>query len=100
MARCSIQISDAAPARFIVRARKANVPRQQERIDATLTASRSSTRETSSTTTGASLGRFDLFTAPRPAYELVGLGEAMVDYSGMVNESYLDDKNIALGGRR
>lgn len=48
----------------------------------------------------ARLGRFDLFTAPRPAYELVGLGEAMVDYSGMVSEDYLNDKDVPLGGRR
>jgi hypothetical protein len=36
----------------------------------------------------------------RATYDVVGLGEAMVDYSGMVSTEYLANKNVACGGRR
>jgi hypothetical protein len=36
----------------------------------------------------------------RNAYDVVGLGEAMVDYSGMVSSEYLDQIGVEAGGRR
>lgn len=36
----------------------------------------------------------------RSSYDVVGLGEAMVDYSGMVSEEYLEQRGIERGGRR
>eukprot|EP00892_Ulva_mutabilis_P002286 jgi/Ulvmu1/12058/UM083_0071.1 len=82
--------------------RKAKAPgaRQGVGLKPTLARTRKARCLAAPTREQSRLGRFDLFSAPRPAYELVGLGEAMVDYSGMVNVQYLQEKGVPVGGRR
>ena len=36
----------------------------------------------------------------RPSYDVVGLGQAMCDFSGSVSAQFLQECNIPLGGRR
>lgn len=99
MSRLSVFHTDAGRSRFAGRPTEITVLRQHCPVDTTL-AQKPRSRSHVKCRTFARLGRFDLFTAPRPTYEVVGLGEAMVDYSGMVSESYLESRDVSLGGRR
>lgn len=47
-----------------------------------------------------SLGGDRLRPNARTSYDVVGLGEAMVDYSGMVSSEYLEKIGMESGGRR
>ena len=100
MANCCIHCPNSKTVRFICDTRKAHALRPSGCVEAPVNAAAHSDLKSSPVCAQARLGRFDLFTAPRPAYELVGLGEAMVDYSGMVTQEYLEDKNVRVGGRR